>query len=152
MVADLSSTSAAANGPIVNDNRATKGSSTRSLLIVFSVEETLLFQKFEGPERAALGHMREIGIGSAGMGAADSAAHRHILRSVVLPRHGLPDDPGRRLELPKDPAVVDVDGNELAGEFAGEDEPAGRHQRARPVRALEAGLPLGFPRHRIDRL
>src|ERR1700704_6117810 len=100
MVADLSSTSAAANGPIVNDNRATKGSSTRSLLIVFSVEETLLFQKLEGPERAALGHMHEIGIGSAGIGAADSARHRHILRPILIPGHRLSDDPRRCLELP----------------------------------------------------
>src|SRR5690242_20529772 len=127
-------------------------SSTPSSWTTSGLIDGSLRQQLEGPERAALRHVDEVWVGLADIDAAGAACDRHVLHTVALPRHGLADDPGRCLELPDDLAVVRVDRDELAGQRTGEHEAARGDERARPVRALEAGLPFGFAGHRVDRL
>ena len=77
--------------------------------------------------------MREIRIGCLEcVDAADSAGDRHVLSAVVLPGDRLADDAGGRLKSPQNLAGFAVDGDKFTGEFAGEDEAAGRDKRAGP--------------------
>src|SRR5262245_18912213 len=109
-------------------------------------------EKLERPQRAAFRYMHEIGIGLEDIDAAGAARDGHILRAVAFPRHRLTDDPGRRLKLPDNVAVIRICRDELARERSSEDEAALGSERARPVRALEAGLPSRFAGQGVDRL
>src|SRR6266571_1765546 len=112
-----------------------------------------LLEELERPQCAACRNIREVRVWRLErVDAADAAGDRDVLFSVTFPGNRLTDDSGRRLKLPENLADIDIDGDELTGERAGEDESAGGHQSAGPVRALEAGFPFALPGERIDGL
>src|SRR3954454_11661389 len=105
----------------------------------------------ENPQRAAGRHVGQTLVaGEQRVDAAIAAGDRDILHAVLLPRHRLALDAGAGLELPQLLAGVGIEGFELAGELAGEDDAACRRQHARETRNVARLLPLGLAGQGID--
>src|ERR1700741_5360008 len=105
--------------------------------------QQLPIKKLEGPQSSTWRDMREVRVGSfENVYAAGPAGGGDVLFSITLPCDRLSDNSRRGLELPHDLAGIAVHRDELPRQLAGEDQPAGRHQGAGPVRALEWKLPL----------
>src|SRR4029453_15965051 len=115
-------------------------------LSVIRVPRSVLYR--EHPQRTACRHIGQPLIaGEDRVDAAIAAGDGDILDAVLLPGHRLPLDARAGLEAPQLLAVVGVEGVKLAGQLAGEYDPAGGRQHAREARYIASHFPLRLSGH-----
>src|SRR5579883_104914 len=107
----------------------------------------------EHPQRSAGRHVGQpLVAGEQRVDAAIAGVDGNVLHAILLPGHRLTLDARAGLELPQLLAGVGVEGFELAGQLAGEDDATGGRQHAREARNVARHFPFGLAGHGIDRL
>src|SRR5215510_16339872 len=120
-------------------------------LSVIRVPRSVLYR--EHPQRTACRHVgKPLIAGEDRVNAAIAAGDGDVLDAVLLPGHRLSLDARAGLEAPQLLAVIGIKGVKLAGQLAGEHDPAGCRQHAGEARYVARHFPLRLSGHGIDGL